>query len=94
VDWHELDPEALFATVREDTGPADAERTVWAFEQALAAARIDPGLLDHLAAAAVCALAYRDGTTPRLVAEQLFRRAVTDESWRARYAQLLEAVGE
>jgi len=94
MDWHELDPAALFSVVREDTGAADAESMIWALEQALAAARIDPALLDHLAAAAVCAVAYRDGGTPRLVAEQLFRRAVTDESWRGRYAQLLETVGE
>jgi hypothetical protein len=92
VDWYELDPAALFAAVREETGPADAERMVWAFEQALATARVDPSLLDHLAAATVCAVAYRDGTTPRLVAEQLFRRAVTDESWRDRYEGLLETV--
>ena len=94
MDWHDVDPTDLFAVVREESGPADAERMVWAFDQALAAARVDPSLLDHLAAAAVCALAYRDGTTPRLVAEHLFRRAVTDESWRDRYSGLLDAVGD
>ena len=94
MDWHELDPAALFSTVREETDPADAERMVWGLEQALAAGRIDPALLDHLAAAVVCAVAYRDGTTPRFVAEQLFRRAIADESWRDRYADLLETVEE
>ena len=94
MDWHELDPAALFSTVRGETDPADAERMIWALEQALSAGRVDPALLDHLAAAAVCAVAYRDGTTPRLVAEQLFRRAIADDAWRARYAELLETVGE
>ena len=42
-------------------------------------ARIEPGLLDHLAVAAICALAYRDGMTPRAMLELLFRRAVDDE---------------
>jgi hypothetical protein len=92
MDWHEIDPADLFAVVREDTIPVDAERMVWAFDQTFAAGRVDPALLDHLAAAAICAVAYRDGTTPRLVAEQLFRRAAADELWRDRYAGLLETV--
>ena len=45
---------------------------VWALERILFGARIDPGLLDHLAVAAVCALAYRDGDSPRSVLERLF----------------------
>ena len=68
MDWHEVDAQALFSTIREEASPADAERMVWAFEQVLAGARVDPVLLDHLAAAAICALAYRDDTTPREVA--------------------------
>ena len=88
MDWHGLNPEPLFSSVREEVPPADAERTVWAFEQVFRAARIDPVLLDHLAAAALCGLAYRDSITPRAVAEQLFRRSIGDETWYDRYASL------
>lgn len=90
MDWHDVNPSDLFAAVRDEASPVDAECMIWALDQALAAGRVDPMLLDHLAAAAICAVAYRDGTTPRLVAEQLFRRTVTDEAWRDRYAGLLE----
>jgi hypothetical protein len=89
VDWHGVDPSGLFAVIREQATAPDAERMVWALEHALAGARVDPALLDHLAAAAVCALAYRDGDTPRGVLEQLFRRAVPDGRWRDDYASLL-----
>jgi hypothetical protein len=91
VDWHELDPSALFGAIRGQTPPSDAERMVWAMEQMLAGARIDPALLDHLAVAAVCALAYRDADAPRNVLEKLFRRAVSDERWQNEYAALLSA---
>lgn len=91
MDWHVVDPEPLFQAVREQTAPADAERMVWALERILAGARIDPGLLDHLAVAAVCALAYRDGTSPRSALEQLFRRSIADEHWYSEYAALLTA---
>ena len=89
MDWHDLDATALFDTIRDQAPPADAESMIWAFRQVLAAARIDPGSVDHLAAAAICAVAYRDGTTPRGVAEQLFRRAVSDARWEPDYAPLL-----
>ena len=91
MDWHELDATALFETIREQSPPADAERMVWAFQQVLAAARVDPALLYHLAAAAVCAVAYRDRDTPRGVSEKLFRRAVSDERWQRDYQPLLPA---
>jgi hypothetical protein len=89
VDWHEIDPSALFEVIREQTPPSDAERMVWALERVLAAARIEPGLLDHVAVAAICALAYRDAETPRTIVEKLFRRAVADERWERDYASLL-----
>ena len=89
MDWHEIDPSALFEVIREQTPPSDAERMVWALERALAAAQIDPGLLDHLAVAAICTLAYRDAETPRMITEKLFRRAVADERWQNDYASLL-----
>jgi hypothetical protein len=89
MDWHHVDPAPLFEAVREQTSPADAERMVWALERILSGARIDPGLLDHLAVAAVCALAYRDGDSPRSVLERLFRRSIADEHWHSDYASLL-----
>ena len=89
MDWHEVDLSLLFETVRAQTPPADGERMVWALEQVLVGARIDPTLLDHLAVAAVCAVAYRDGETPRSVLDGLFRRAIADEHWESDYASLL-----
>jgi hypothetical protein len=89
VDWKQLDLSPLFEAIRAQTPAPDAERMVWALEQTLRGARIDPGLLDHLAVAAVCALAYRDGETPRAVLEKLFRRAVGDDRWNAEFAGLI-----
>ena len=91
MDWHTLDPTALFETVRGHTTAADAESMIWALEQAFASARSDPALLDHMAAATLCAIAYRDDVTPRQVAEQLFRRSVGDDAWRTHYAGLIGA---
>jgi hypothetical protein len=89
VDSDEIDTKPLFEVIREQAAPADAEQMIWALEHVLAAARIDPFLLDHFAVAAVCALAYRDGETPRHMIELLYRRAIDDERWRSEYAQLL-----
>jgi len=89
VDWDEIDTAPLFEVIREEASAADAERMIWALERVLAAARIDPMLVDHIAVAAVCALSYRDSETPRGVLEQLFRRAIEDERWREDYASLL-----
>jgi hypothetical protein len=91
VHWQQVDLSPLFEAIRRQSEPPDAERMIWALEQVLRGARIDPGLLDHLAVAAICALAYRDGETPRAVAEQIFRRAVSDERWNAEFAGLLSA---
>ena len=91
MDWHEVDPTPLFETVREQTSPSEGERMVWALERVLSGARIDEGLLDHLAVAAVCALAYRDGESPRSVLDRLFRRSIADEHWHSDYASLLTA---
>ena len=89
MDAHESDPGALFAAIRKDAPPEDAEAMIWVMERTLAVARVDRGLLDHLAAAAVCALAYRDKETPRHVLEKLFRRAIDDARWRSDYGTLL-----
>jgi hypothetical protein len=93
VGWGDVDTTALFDVIREQAPPADAERMIWALEHVLEGARVDPRLLDHLAVAAVCALSYRDGKTPRHVIEFLFRRAIDDERWRSDYAYLLQPTG-
>ena len=89
VHWDEVEPERLFEAIRARGAPADAERTVWAFERALAVARLDPELLQHLLVATVCLVAYEQGQSPRAVLEQLFRRSVSDAEWRDRFEPLL-----
>ncbi len=89
VDWDEFDAGALFALVR-DRGPAaDAEHTVWAFERALAIARTDSALVEHVLVACVSLLAFEREETPRTVLDAIFRRAIGDREWRERYAQLI-----
>ena len=61
----------------------------WAFERALAVARLDPELVRHLLVAAVCVVAYEVGPSPRVVLEELFRRSVSDAEWRERFEPLL-----
>ena len=92
MDWYELDATQLFERIREDAPPPDAEQMIWALEHVLAAARIDPLLLDHFAAAAICGLAYRDKATPRHVLAQLSRRSIDDDRWQDGYAGLLDFV--
>jgi hypothetical protein len=89
VDWDQVEPDQLFEAVRARGTAADAERTVWAFERALAVARLDPELLRHLLVATVCLLAYEEGKPPRAVLEELFRRSVSDREWRDGFEQLL-----
>jgi len=89
VDWDSVDATPLYEVVREQGPAPDAELMVRALERVFSAAREDASGLDHLAAAALCAIAYRDGTSPRLVAEQLFRRGPSDHLWQERYAGLL-----
>jgi hypothetical protein len=88
MDWRTVDPELLYDAIRERGPAADAERAVWAFDQALTAARIDGELLDHLLVASTCLVAHREGRSPRWVLEQTFRRAVTDAEWSRRFAPL------
>ena len=66
-----------------------AGRSVWAFERALVAARMDTDLLRHWLVACVCLVAHEEGETPRAVLERLFRRAVSDREWREDFAPLL-----
>jgi len=88
MDWNDLDPEPLFESIRTRGPSSDAERSVWAFERALVAARIDGDLLRHLLVACVCLVAQEDGETPRMVLERLFRRSVSDAEWHEEYAPL------
>jgi hypothetical protein len=90
VEWDHVDPSALFESIRARGPAADAERTVWAFERALAAGRIDPDLVENLLVACVSLLAYERDSTPRTLLEELFRRAVGDEEWRERFVTLLD----
>ena len=89
MEWRDVEPEGLFEAIRARGGAPDAERTVWAFERALAVARLDPELLRHLLVAAVCLVAYEEGQSPRSVLDELFRRSVSDGEWRERYEPLL-----
>jgi hypothetical protein len=89
VHWDDVEPEALFDAIRARGNASDAERTVWAFERALAVARLDPELLRHLLVATVCLVAYEEGTSPRAVLEELFRRSVSDGEWRDHFESLL-----
>ena len=83
-----FDPEELYEAIHAHGPAGDSARTVWAFERALAVARLDPELLRHLLVASVCLVASEEGTSPRAVLEQLFRRSVTDTEWRERFEPL------
>jgi hypothetical protein len=88
VNWNAVDPEPLYRAIRERGPASDAERSVWAFERALLAARLDGDLLRHLLVACVCLVAHEEGETPRTVLERLFRRSVSDQEWFEDYAPL------
>ena len=88
IDWHELDLEMLVRELRATLPPAEAEKMVWAFEEALSVAKIDDDLLPYLLAAVASLLARADDSSPRTVFEAFFRRSVTDDEWRERYAHL------
>ena len=87
-NWHEIDLGPLEEELRTTLPAAEAEKMVWAFERAITVARIDGDLLRYLLGAAASLVARADGTTPRAVFEAYFRRSVTDEEWRDRYAEL------
>ncbi len=89
MDWHAVDLGALNEELRATLPPAEAEKVVYALEEALRVARVDDELLDCLLLAAVCLRAHADGVTPRTVLERFFRRSVSDGEWRERYAGLL-----
>jgi hypothetical protein len=89
LDWNELDLETLTRELRATLPPSEAEKMVWAFEQALAAARLDGDLLRYLLAATATLLARAEESSPRTVFEDFFRRSVSDDDWRERYVDLI-----
>lgn len=91
VDWDSFDLEPLTQELREGVRGPDGEKMVWAFEQALGVARIDPDLLDYLLAAAACLLAHSSDTSPRDVLEAFARRSIPDSEWHDRYARLFSS---
>jgi hypothetical protein len=89
IDWHDLDLDILAAELRSTLPAAEAEKMVWAFEQARSVARIDGDLLRYLLAATASLLARADDCSPRTVFEAFFRRSVSDDEWHDRYAGLI-----
>jgi hypothetical protein len=88
-NWESFDLEKLGGELRAKLPAPEAEKILWAFEQALSVARIDGDLLRYLLAATVSLVARANGTTPRTVLEDYFRRSVSDDEWRDRYLELL-----
>ena len=73
------------------SGAPIGEKMIWAFEQALGVARVDPDLLNHLLASAACLLAHAHGESPRAVLAAFARRSISDREWSERYAVLFSA---
>jgi hypothetical protein len=90
VDWDGFTLERLAGELRDELSGPEADRMIFAFEEALRLARTDEELLPHLLAATTCLLAHVEGTTPRGVLETFFRRSVSDQEWRERYVPLFE----
>jgi hypothetical protein len=88
VDWADVDLTGLAGELHDANAPADAERMIRAFEEVLRLVRVDRELLPSLLAAAVSLSACVEGTSPRTVLEQWFRRSVPDEVWHERYRPL------
>ena len=88
IDWESFDLDLLAAAVRDHGRGPDAERMVWAFEEALRVARLDQELLSYLLSALTCLLARVEDCSPRDVLEAFFRRSIPDDEWRGRYLPL------
>jgi len=88
IDWDDFELDRLARALRSKQSGPDAERMIWAFEEALRVARLDPELLSYLLAATTCLLARVDDCSPRDVLEAFFRRSIPDEEWRERYLPL------
>jgi hypothetical protein len=90
LDWDGFEISELAEELRANAGGPDAEKMIWAFEEAVRVARVDEELLSYLLAAVTCLLARLDDVTPRDVLEAFFRRSISDEDWRERYLPLLD----
>jgi hypothetical protein len=88
VDWNSFDVEQLTRELRGNLNGPDADKLIWAFEEAVEVARIDDELLSYLVVASLCLLARVDDSSPRAVLEAFFRRSVSDEDWRRTYLPL------
>ena len=80
---------ALASELRSTLPPAEAEKMVWAFEQAVGVARIEGDLLRYLLAATAALIARVEDSSPRTIFEAFFRRSISDDEWRDRYAGLI-----
>jgi hypothetical protein len=89
INWHQLDLEALTSELRANLSPEEAERMIWAFEHAVGVARTDGDLLRYLFAATAALIARVEDSSPRTIFEAYFRRSVSDDEWRDRYARLI-----
>jgi hypothetical protein len=89
VDWDRFELGSLAREIRADSKAADAEKMIWAFEEAVRVARIDPELLSYQLAAVTCLIARLEGGSPRDVLEAYFRRSIPDDEWRERFLPLL-----
>jgi hypothetical protein len=89
VDWDAFDLGRLAAELRDARKGPETEKMIWAFEEAVRIARIEDDLIDYLLAATACLLAWSEETSPRTVLEAFFRRSLSDEEWRARYAHFM-----
>ncbi len=92
VDWDDFDFDPLVRELRECVGGPDGEKMIWALEQAVGVARIDPELLDYMLAAVTCLLARVTDRSPRDVLEAYARRSISDEEWHERYSGLFPAL--
>ena len=84
----DVDLERLEAELRITLPAPEAEKILWAFEQAAPFAWADDELLGDLLAAVACLVARHEDSSPRDVFEAFFRRSVPDEVWRERYLPL------
>ncbi len=90
VDWNHFELGDLAREIRANGKAVDAEKMIWAFEEAVRVARIDPDLLSYQLAAVTCLVARLEGTSPRSVLEAFFRRSIPDDQWRDQFLPLFE----
>lgn len=88
MDWNRFELNDLAREIRETGKAVDAEKMIWAFEEAVRVARIDPELLSYQLAAVTCLVARLEDTSPRSVLEAFFRRSIPDDEWRDRFLPL------